>query len=128
MKIFRLNGEVINIGDWNFKPVPVINKSLLSLEDRKKMADLGQDPNFSYDDNGDLIYESSNPLPVGAVESDEEVVTTEDGGICVVGDHVRLRTYPPVSEQLDYIYHHGVEKWKSDIIDPVKLKYPKGQL
>jgi hypothetical protein len=36
----------------------------------------------------------------------------------------RLAAYPDIGEQLDYIYHHGVEKWKSDIIDPIKNKYP----
>ena len=33
--------------------------------------------------------------------------------------------YPSIGEQLDYIYHHGIDKWKTDIIDPVKAKYPK---
>ena len=33
--------------------------------------------------------------------------------------------YPSVGDQLDYIYHNGIEKWKTDIVDPVKSKYPK---
>ena len=33
--------------------------------------------------------------------------------------------YPHWSTQLDYIYHNGIEKWKTDIVDPVKAKYPK---
>ena len=33
--------------------------------------------------------------------------------------------YGDISEQLDYIYHNGIEKWKTDIIDPIKAKYPK---
>ena len=33
--------------------------------------------------------------------------------------------YPDYSIQLDYIYHNGVDKWKTDIVDPVKAKYPK---
>ena len=33
--------------------------------------------------------------------------------------------YPDWKTQLDYIYHHGVDKWKTDIVDPVKNKYPK---
>ena len=37
----------------------------------------------------------------------------------------RLEEYPNLREQLDYIYHHGIEKWKTDIVDPVKNKYPK---
>lgn len=37
----------------------------------------------------------------------------------------RKAEYPPIAEQLDYIYHHGVTKWKTDMITPVKEKYPK---
>ena len=38
----------------------------------------------------------------------------------------RAMAYPPLTEQLDYIYHNGIEAWKTDIINPVKAKYPKG--
>ena len=38
----------------------------------------------------------------------------------------RKSEYPSIPDQLDYIYHHGVEKWKADMILPVKEKYPKG--
>jgi len=37
----------------------------------------------------------------------------------------RAAEYPPLAEQLDYIYHNGVEAWKTDIIDPIKTRYPK---
>ena len=37
----------------------------------------------------------------------------------------RKSEYPDWGTQLDYIYHNGLEKWKSDIVDPVKAKYPK---
>ena len=37
----------------------------------------------------------------------------------------RKREYPNWGEQLDYIYHNGVDAWKADIVDPVKTKYPK---
>ena len=41
--------------------------------------------------------------------------------------HQRQRAveYPRLEEQLDYIYHYGVDAWKTDVIDPVKNKYPK---
>ena len=38
----------------------------------------------------------------------------------------REKEYPSVINQLDFIYHNGIEKWKTDMIDPVKDKYPKG--
>ena len=37
----------------------------------------------------------------------------------------RRKEYPDWGTQLDYIYHNGVDKWKADIVDPVKAKYPK---
>ena len=37
----------------------------------------------------------------------------------------RQVAYPDWGDQLDYIYHNGIDKWKTDVIDPVKTKYPK---
>ena len=37
----------------------------------------------------------------------------------------RKEEYPDWGTQLDYIYHNGIDKWKTDIVDPVKTKYPK---
>ena len=33
--------------------------------------------------------------------------------------------YPTVKDQLDYMFHNGFDKWKEDIVQPVKDKYPK---
>jgi hypothetical protein len=38
----------------------------------------------------------------------------------------RAAEYPAIADQLDYIYHNGIDAWKADMIDPVKNKYPKG--
>tara|TARA_Y100000768_G_C23957483_1_gene673577 strand:+ start:578 stop:940 length:363 start_codon:yes stop_codon:yes gene_type:complete len=35
--------------------------------------------------------------------------------------------YPPLEEQLDKIYHHGIESWRTDIT-AIKDKYPKTQV
>ena len=37
----------------------------------------------------------------------------------------REQAFPNWGTQLDYIYHNGIDKWKTDIVDPVKAKYPK---
>ena len=37
----------------------------------------------------------------------------------------REKEYPTWQDQLDYIYHNGLTKWKADMITPVKDKYPK---
>ena len=37
----------------------------------------------------------------------------------------RLEAYPAIGEQLDYIFHNGLEAWKSDIIQPIKDQFPR---
>ena len=37
----------------------------------------------------------------------------------------RAAEYPDWGEQLDYIYHNGIDSWKTNIVDPVKAKYAK---
>ena len=37
----------------------------------------------------------------------------------------RVREYPDMGTQLDYIYHNGIDEWKTDMVDPIKKKYPK---
>ena len=36
----------------------------------------------------------------------------------------RAAEYPPVVDQLDEIYHHGIDGWKAKIAT-IKAKYPK---
>ena len=38
---------------------------------------------------------------------------------------LRAEEYPDWTTQLEYIYDNGIDKWKADIVDPVKAKYPK---
>ena len=58
------------------------------------------------------------------------------GTTCVEGADVetqisyvdaRVAEYPPLQEQLDKIYHSGVDAWKADI-KAIKDKYPKTQV
>ena len=37
----------------------------------------------------------------------------------------RQLEYPPIGDQLDKIYHDGIDAWKADMIKPVKDKYAK---
>jgi len=40
-------------------------------------------------------------------------------------DANRKAEYKSIEFQLDYIYHNGITKWKTDHIKPIKDKYPK---
>ena len=65
--------------------------------------------------------------------SDLEVVDrtlTEDEWTKALYDQLsyskkRKEEYPHLEDQLDKIYHDGIDAWKADMIKPVKDKYPK---
>ena len=66
-----------------------------------------------------------------AYDKDEQEVTYDKTAVeALVASEaykdLRAKEYPPLTDQLDYIYHNGVDAWKKDMIDPVKNKYPKG--
>lgn len=66
-----------------------------------------------------------------AYDKDEQEVTYDNNAVdALVTSEAykaqRAAEYPPITDQLDYIYHNGIDAWKTDMIDPVKTKYPKG--
>ena len=83
-----------------------------------------------YVGNGNLTDESKIPTKE-EVEAEverikkEEVYKKQRTGQMVDGVKTTDTIYPDWGTQLDYIYHHGIDKWKTDIVDPVKAKYPK---
>ncbi len=78
-------------------------------------------------------------IPVDEGNIDYQQFKTDVSGIgvtCVEGYDVittadykdlRKEEYPPLEEQLDKIYHSGVNAWKADI-KVIKDKYPKSQV
>ena len=69
---------------------------------------------------------SDHTIVLDATDIDvQAMIDAYDDSIKTYSDH-RASSYPPISDQLDYIYHNGIEKWKTDMILPVKEKYPKG--
>ena len=61
-----------------------------------------------------------NDYGIGIVEGADYV------GVVSYTD-ARREEYPPIEEQLDKIYHSGVDSWKADI-KAIKDKYPKTQV
>jgi len=70
---------------------------------------------------------------LGAFDKDDKKVTLDQSKIDaarveldkLLYQYDRQKAYPDIGTQLDYIYHNGIDKWKTDIVDPVKAKYPK---
>ena len=93
-------------------------------------ADTYENITHWYVGNGKL--NDSSKIPTKAeVEAEverlkkEEVYKSQRTGQEVDGVTTTDTIYPPIADQLDYIYHNGIDKWKTDIVDPVKAKYPK---
>ena len=74
-------------------------------------------------DYSTLEWDESNSIPKPTeeelIEEQERLQAQEDY------QHPRREEYPSVKDQLDYIYHNGIAKWKSDMIKPVKDAHPK---
>ena len=97
------------------------------------MADLDHDAIYKaysnvtqIDDTGSVILDASgNTVAVEQSKIDEARTTLDAEYAAVKYKDDRKAEYPDWGTQLDYIYHNGIDKWKTDIVDPVKAKYPK---
>ena len=84
---------------------------------------------FGWSDSKNKVYANLIVHDGGTKPTEEEV----NAGLQALKDkwtaeeyqRKRQLEYPDWGTQLDYIYHYGIEKWKTDIVDPVKNKYPK---
>ena len=77
-------------------------------------------------DTDSIILDSSgNAIVVEQSKIDEARKTIDEEYAAVKYKDDRAEAYPDWGTQLDYIYHNGIDKWKTDIVDPVKAKYPK---
>lgn len=63
------------------------------------------------------------------VTLDESAITAKIAELQTAYDNLeyqrkRVENYPEITEQLDDIYHNGIDKWK-ETIKTIKDKYPK---
>jgi len=75
-----------------------------------------------------LIGDIGTDINGDVVVLDETLITIESKRLQAeynTKQYQRDRVYPTIEEQLDYIYHNGIEAWKVDVIKPIKDAYPK---
>ena len=92
-----------------------------------------------YGDNQNIILKGKTSFPNSPTNRNYqefvEDIYKEGLGIVEGADYVgvvsytdaRRAEYPPLEEQLDKIYHNGLDAWKADI-KKIKDKYPKTQV
>lgn len=84
-----------------------------------------------------LTWEEDNPLPKPSLEeyeqnkdyvapalTPEQLAAQEAAVAALQYRYQRAAEYPPIAEQLDTIFHEGLDAWKAQI-QAIKNKYPK---
>ena len=97
------------------------------------LMELGGDTPSWYgltDGNLGYVYSNIKVIIDGFTKPSEEVVNakiTELKNAYASAQYKRQRAseYPSWEKQLEKIYDDGVEAWKTEMIDPIKSKYPK---
>jgi hypothetical protein len=90
----------------------------MTIERTEALTSLKPNARWTLIDNK-LIWADTEQSEPSEAEIQAEIVRLEYA-------RNRKEEYPEIADQLDYMYHNGFEKWKTDMIDPVKDKYPKG--
>tara|TARA_Y100000296_G_scaffold11049_1_gene12713 strand:- start:39 stop:338 length:300 start_codon:yes stop_codon:yes gene_type:complete len=80
--------------------------------------------NFHGPESGDFVF------PDGETPPTEEAIQAEIIKLQAEYDaqeyaRNRKAEYPDWGSQLNKIYDDGLDKWKSEMVDPIKAKYPK---
>jgi hypothetical protein len=112
-----------------------ISKAILSLGqyefviqgDIKSEQDWNDNVKFvsGADENGTAIFSETKPITYAEVLAEQQRLQADYDA----KEYQRKRAaeYPSIGDQLDYIYHNGIDAWKTDMIDPIKNKVSKGQ-
>ena len=77
------------------------------------------------DDSTGAFKADGSQISLVQSEIDAARITLNSEAAAVLYKSQRKAEYPDWGVQLDYIYHNGIDKWKTDIVNPVKSKYPK---
>ena len=84
-------------------------------------------PEGSYDTDGKtiLMWKSPDVEEPSQADINAKIVELEAEWTTLEYARNRKEDYPDWGTQLNKIYDDGVTKWKSEMVDPVKAKWPK---
>ena len=77
------------------------------------------------DNDWDRVNWSDERSQPSKAEADAEIVKLQAESDALAYSRNRADEYPNWSVQLNKIYDDGLTKWKSEMVDPVKAKWPK---
>ena len=79
---------------------------------------------YSFGDDGITNWNSERPQPTKS-EIEAEIVVLQAKYDVQEYARNRRNDFPDMGEQFNKIYDDGLTKWKSEMVDPVKTKWPK---
>ena len=75
--------------------------------------------------DGSIEFIDKNPTNITNKQIDDKLVELNQEYINTKYQRDREPEYPSIADQLDEIYHNGIDSWKA-VIKKTKDKYPKG--
>jgi len=75
-------------------------------------------------DGEEIIWDDGNPTNITREQIDAKIIELETDYNNNQYQRDREKEYPPIADQLDDIYHNGIDAWKATI-KTTKDKYPK---
>ncbi|RZD43587.1 MAG: hypothetical protein CXT73_00245 [Methanobacteriota archaeon] len=112
----RLFGEELVIGDFIDNPIQKTNAIVELYKGDYITAD--GEGNIEWKDGHETTAEEKKKIDDRFVELWKEWSANQY-------QRDRARAYPDWGTQLDKIYHDGIDKWKAEMVDPVKNAIPK---
>ena len=77
------------------------------------------------DNDWDGVNWADDRTQPSKAEADAEVAKLQTASDALEYARNRQDDYPDMGEQFNKIYDDGLTKWKSEMVDPVKTKWPK---
>ncbi len=74
-----------------------------------------------------IVWEDGNPDNITKEQVEEKLVELQEIYESLNYQRKRQPEYPKIKDQLDLLYHKGIDGWKEEI-QKVKDKYPKPEL
>ena len=78
-----------------------------------------------YGEDYDTIDWNAGTAVISKEDIDAKIVELEAEWIAQEYARNRKAEYPDMGTQFNKIYDDGIDAWKTDMVDPIKAKYPK---
>tara|TARA_Y100000004_G_scaffold185235_1_gene235142 strand:- start:1544 stop:1861 length:318 start_codon:yes stop_codon:yes gene_type:complete len=83
-------------------------------------------PNAEFSMRGNtIIWHDTNQTQPTDAEIETEITRLKTEYDANEYQRQRAREYPSWQKQLEKIYDDGIDAWKTEMVDPIKAKYPK---